>query len=533
MAITNVASGKQVAVEVADGHGRISSSLVSGAHAFAITASRGFSWIESELAPNPDKKLVLSRECHRVSGKAPKVDGARVLLMRMSESIGDTFVAEVAEDGTFEACLPAGSYGVSLGGSVLSVAVGLAVPAEKPLILSGVPKDVVEQAPRTVAPVVSTLEAIVSDIVARDARIIGLGEATHGTAELVSARAALTLELVRHAELRLVLFEGDAMLGAALDEYVTGGSVDIGAAVAALGFWITDTVEFLQFLKSLRDYNSTVSDKVRVWGVDIQNTHAPSGVLREAAARLELSDDDLSMLSLVAEQRAASIRTVDAARRATFEATLKRLGGRRNDTFEDLRIAVAARSLLVQMSYQDGDFISMYSVRRDVGMARMASFLVEQTGARRACFWAHAGHIAREPSAGQRSTGDELATLFASRYYPVGFYVEKGIVRAWDAAFSIGVIPHVMPEAPAFSVESAVMRAAKSSEIAWLPLGRATPALRSWLEVPRFVREVGSVFIEGDMMTLRNIPVAFDAVVVLRDSHGSTPTPTGIRVAKP
>src|SRR5678815_4729054 len=88
--------------------------------------------------------------------------------------------------------------------------------------------------------------------------------------------------------------------------------------------------------------------------------------------------------------------------------------------------------------YWGGDMLGQYRGRRDAGMAALAGFVTSQLGVERACLWAHAGHVSREPS--QAMLGQRLVEIPSVRYYAIGFYVYEGSVRAWDAAAKIGVI---------------------------------------------------------------------------------------------
>jgi len=116
------------------------------------------------------------------------------------------------------------------------------------------------------------------------------------------------------------------------------------------------------------------------------------------------------------------------------------------------------------------------------------------------------------------------------RYYNIGFYLYAGSARAWDATAKIGVVSHPIPEAPPYTLEGAIMQLAGFPQVAWLPLRRLPTRFRSWLDIPRLVREVGAVYIDADeTLKLRNIPATFDAVVVIKSGHDSTPTPTGVR----
>jgi erythromycin esterase-like protein len=178
-----------------------------------------------------------------------------------------------------------------------------------------------------------------------------MGEATHGTAEFVYSRGELTFALMKRADVRLLLFEVDAIAAISLDDYVTGGDVDIAKAVSALGFWVTDTYEFLRFLTVVRDFNSTAIEKVHVWGVDLQDTKLPVGVLLGKAATLEIDSDQKAMLQLATVRRGKDIGNLEPARRASLTALLSRLSVPRGTTRDDLLVAVAARSLDLQLHY--------------------------------------------------------------------------------------------------------------------------------------------------------------------------------------
>jgi erythromycin esterase-like protein len=129
--------------------------------------------------------------------------------------------------------------------------------------------------------------------------------------------------------------------------------------------------------------------------------------------------------------------------------------------------------------------------------------------------------------------GQALSDTFLDKYYPIGFYLFEGSSRAWDSAGKIGVISHVMTPAPPFTVEGALMAATGAPDVVWLALSQLPPKLQVWLDIPRFVRELGAVYNgEERAMMLLNVRAAFDALVVIKTVHDSSPTPTGIRRAK-
>lgn len=529
VAITDISTGSQVANVAADGGGRFGATLPAGTYALAVADRSGFAWIDKVTVPNTAFQIALSGSCQTVSGTSPKHGtSTRIRASRRTTNTGDTFVALVESNGSFSFCLPEAFYDVSVAGDTLSPPVELSVPATTHIDITGFSRSDIERSPAAIPQITSELRGLISDIVDHNPTVIGLGEGTHGTGEFVSAREELTLALIREADVQLILFEIDAINAFPLDDYVNGADVDIAKAVAALGFWVTDTYEFIRFLGRLRDYNEKNADKkIHVGGVDLQNTVRPVAVLVDHASTLMIDANMQAVLQVVATERAKKVPELPAAQRGDLIALLSRLATPRSEGRDDILVAVAARSLALQLEYWNGDMVGNYRRRRDVGMANLATFIASQRNAKRACLWAHDGHITKEP--GLRMLGHNLAADRTTRYYSVGFYLHQGSARAWDPEAAIGVISHPIPEAPPYTVEDVIMRAARMPDIAWIPLRRHA-ALQDWLRTPRFVRELGAVYTNlEDMMTLRQVSQAFDAVVVLKTGHDSSPTPTGVR----
>jgi len=136
-------------------------------------------------------------------------------------------ITRMREGRTFAACLPEGQYQVSLAGPYLSSLATVDVPSSSMLRIKATASTEIRKPPTSVARIHGDLDGLLQDITAANPRVIGLGEATHGTAEFVSARGALAFELIRHAGVRLLLFEFDAIQSAPVDDYVNGADVDI------------------------------------------------------------------------------------------------------------------------------------------------------------------------------------------------------------------------------------------------------------------------------------------------------------------
>lgn len=93
-----------------------------------------------------------------------------------------------------------------------------------------------------------------------DARIVLLGEATHGTSEFYSARAAITRHLIEHHGFNMVAVEGDWPNAARIDDYVRHRAPrpQHGDPFVRFPTWMWRNAEVLQFADWLRQHNATL-----------------------------------------------------------------------------------------------------------------------------------------------------------------------------------------------------------------------------------------------------------------------------------
>ncbi len=111
-----------------------------------------------------------------------------------------------------------------------------------------------------------------------DARVVMLGESTHGTSEFYRARAAITRWLIEHRGFTVVALEADWPDARALDAYVRGRPAPLGASRAFRRFptWMWRNREVESFLTWLKGHNAKRPDgpKAGVYGLDIYNLAA-------------------------------------------------------------------------------------------------------------------------------------------------------------------------------------------------------------------------------------------------------------------
>ncbi len=111
----------------------------------------------------------------------------------------------------------------------------------------------------------ANLDCFFSDC--RDARIVLLGESTHGSSEYYRMRARLTKELVAKAGFNLLAVEGDWPDFEEVDRYTRGLTVR-AQPFQRFPTWMWNNRDFLSFVEWIKSYNAS-SPPLRIYGLDL------------------------------------------------------------------------------------------------------------------------------------------------------------------------------------------------------------------------------------------------------------------------
>ena len=131
-----------------------------------------------------------------------------------------------------------------------------------------------------------------------DARILLLGEASHGTSEFYRARAAITRRLIERHGFTIVAVEADWPDGAAIDRYVRLRPPPASAEPPFQRFptWMWHNREVAAFADWLREHNRDRSAEARAgfFGLDLYSLHAS---IRAVLAYLDRVDPDAAAIA--------------------------------------------------------------------------------------------------------------------------------------------------------------------------------------------------------------------------------------------
>jgi erythromycin esterase len=354
------------------------------------------------------------------------------------------------------------------------------------------------------------------DELARRARVVGLGEASHGSRELNDARLALTRQLVEQHGYRIVAVEASASGLDVLAPYVAGGAAQPAAEGSG---WIGARAQ-RELIAFLRGWNlAHPNDRVRLVGLDAQD-NAPAREAVRALVQQAYGDELRARWAEVekglakADEQAAifadSSVTPEARQllfelRARFDLDAPILRARHGDAFT---AAVEGVRILAEFA----DFNSNGQRSRDWSMAARLLRALEEAGpASKAVFWAHNAHVA---TARREVTGTLLRSTLGCGYAPVAVTFGAGSFVAQvpgETRLAVSELPQAADE----SIES-VFAPLGASTVTW-PCGVDPASAPTWLREPHPMHWIGAIWMPGDLPAAATRPFDllhdFDGVV--------------------
>ncbi|WP_247728556.1 erythromycin esterase family protein [Halovivax limisalsi] len=295
------------------------------------------------------------------------------------------------------------------------------------------------------------------------ARVVGLGESTHGTREFFQLKHRLVRHLVTEHDVRAIALESNFAETLAIDEYVVHGTGSLDLALDGIYFW-TWTVESVRDLfEWLRSFNRCrpIDDRVRVYGLDIQYTQGAVDWLVSffEAADPGLDGPVLGALDAVGDGGIAPAqsersdagfdRAIETVRRVTAHVerhreTYRKRRGRRRVVRLAKQLSVLERTLRYRRAVRAWDrataprsaTVARLLQYRDREMADTAAWVLEATDADQLAIWAHDDHVNRVLTRDRNSDisapsmGRYLADRYGPAYVAVGFAFGRGSFQA-------------------------------------------------------------------------------------------------------
>jgi len=383
-----------------------------------------------------------------------------------------------------------------------------------------------------------------------DARIVLLGEATHGSHEFYAARAAITRRLIEHHDFNIVAVEGDWPDIARIDDYIrhNASRPRRGDPFTRFPTWMWRNHEVLGFADWLRSHNAGVpeSKHASMRGLDVyslgESIHAVVAYLDEhdpnAAAEARRRYGCLLPYQDEPQHygRAVEYGTLSGCENAVVaqlnELLEKRMrlitddGEAFFDAEQNARIVRAAERYYRAM-YRGS--AASWNLRDRHMFDTLQRLMAHQEDAR-AVIWAHNSHIGNASATamgwqGEFNIGELVRTAYGDQAVLIGFGTDRGTVAA---ASDWGAEMQVMQVRPARddSWEGAFRRTGYARSLTdWR--GAKGSDLRDVLAQPLLERAIGVVYRPQSELASHYFQAVladqFDAFVWFEETRAVTP----------
>jgi protein-L-isoaspartate(D-aspartate) O-methyltransferase len=300
-----------------------------------------------------------------------------------------------------------------------------------------------------------------------DARVVLMGEATHGTSEFYRMRARITRELVERAGFSIVALEADWPDAAVYNTFAQGGELDEESERPFQRFpqWMWRNREVYDFLTWMRQHNEAQDDsdeRVGLYGLDLYSMYTSIGAVLDY---LEDVDEEVAELarkrygclegfgedparyggSVVRGRYESCADDVVAMLRELLDRRLDYMvedGDRFLDALQNARLVVDAERYYRTMYYA-GE--SSWNLRDQHMFDTLETLLGFHGPDSKAIVWEHNSHVGNAAATqmserGEHNIGQLSREKWGDDAYLIGFGTDHGTVAAashWDGPMEI------------------------------------------------------------------------------------------------
>ncbi|MGW1641462.1 erythromycin esterase family protein [Streptomyces lavendulae] len=376
------------------------------------------------------------------------------------------------------------------------------------------------------------------DAMIGEAKVVGLGEATHGSHEFFAMKQRTFSHLVEEKGFTTFALEMSWTAGLRIDEYLQGGPGDArGTAKETLTGSPWEREEFVGLIAWMRRYNDRhPGRKVHFMGNDVGaprlgdavfdrvlsyvRTSRPQDVTRleELYAGLRPLDDVFAYLRKpVAERR---LHAATAQRAFDLVTGNKGAGGDAYEWAEQHARSIAQTFAFASLDLSDPASVSAAEHFRDRVMADNTAWWQRRTGDKMllSAHNGHVGYLASDPVMYPKTQGAFLREALGRDYAAIGFTFGRGsflTATTLGSPWSEVTVPAATPGMQEYTLDRV------SHRDYYLDLRTLPAAGRTWLDTPRPVYEAGSSFRKDPLPTLAITP-AYDILVHLNRVRAAT-----------
>ncbi|WP_127752157.1 erythromycin esterase family protein [Devosia sp. 1566] len=385
-----------------------------------------------------------------------------------------------------------------------------------------------------------------------DAKVVLLGEASHGSSEFYAARAAITRHLIVNHGFSIVAVEADWPDANRIDHHVRqrpGPGYD-ETAFARFPTWMWRNEDVANFVGWLHTHNSALpfNRRVEFRGLDVYSLRGSISAVLGYLDRVDPAEARKArrrygcLTPWQAEPewygRSVIIGEIDPCEEKVVQQLTELMGHQFSyagedsadffDATQNARVVLAAEQYYRVMYQGSNESWNL----RDRHMFETLEAVLEHRGPdAKAIVWAHNSHVGRAAATemgwqGQLNIGDHAKSAWGERAVAIGFGTDRGTVAAaddWDEPMRIKTVRPARPDSHERIFRDAGV---ERGLVDW----RSDAQLRSALAEPRLERAIGVIYrpeTERQSHYFNAVlPEQFDAFVWFNETKAVTPLPT-------
>jgi len=378
------------------------------------------------------------------------------------------------------------------------------------------------------------LDALIKDI--GNARVVLLGESTHGTSEYYQWRAAITKKLIQEKGFDFIAVEGDWVDSYKVNQFIKGPQRDSNSSVELLkqydrwpeSMW--GNYEMASLVEWLNDYNQKkeIISKVGFYGLDVysfwewteQKLAVGDSSINKRVTQIRAKFSSFNNDALIYADSVGKSKTdYQVITEQLWNAVQNFLGNKQ--PADEPKFLLQQQALLTLMG--ERYFRTMVTNRvqswniRDGYMAETIKRLLHFHGDNsKAIIWVHNGHAgdahySNMGDSGFISVGEILRKQFGpGKVYSTAFGTNKGSVMA-GYSWNSPVQKQVVLSAKGGSWENILHELSSENKIVFSKDLKNNESLNKWIEF----RSIGAAYSGGAVYGQSIIPKRFDAFLFI------------------
>jgi erythromycin esterase len=273
-----------------------------------------------------------------------------------------------------------------------------------------------------------------------DAKIVSLGEGTHGTSEFFKIKHRIIKYLAEEMGFTVFAIEANMPESKLLNDYILNGKGDAKKLLAGLYFWTWNTKEVLDMIEWMREFNVSGKGRIEFWGFDMQLPNVAINNVEDF-----LKEYDPTYLNKAKENYKNLIVPLNEMRKLKppaddilFKQSLNAnevynyvLNNKKSYEKKIEKNKVEWMIMNAKIVLQSVEYKMQNKTSRDESMANNAEWILNQFPKNtKMVLWAHNGHVSKMGSDLRRPMGYYLDQKYGKNMIVFGFGFNEGTYTA-------------------------------------------------------------------------------------------------------